>query len=312
MPLSDKQKEGLRSFLCYIDKAISSQVSLEEKEILYRMLVDYSVRNDDFEVKILSTFSSNSEKFRKIKDIIQNIIIFRQALTEEGGNAAQTREIVSDYVLNDPALKEMEAKRAKKLVEAKQQSQQQESVLEKIERETAERIRSVEINRIEMYLNNISNLAASFTQQGPNGESSSGTLYVIRPGKLCWKYDQPDSASIIINNSQNAQCYDKQNNKTGEKSLDDVLGSFLVQPKISIDGKGLNVKSVKKENGRVRIEVVKAGSEAKGSFTLISNDATSHLAGIEVVDSQNKKTIISFTRFEINSKLDPSIFDPAS
>jgi outer membrane lipoprotein-sorting protein len=53
------------------------------------------------------------------------------------------------------------------------------------------------LSAISSYLNGLSTLTAPFTQFNDDGSSSTGTLYVHRPGRMRFEYDGPDSPVVI-------------------------------------------------------------------------------------------------------------------
>jgi outer membrane lipoprotein-sorting protein len=53
------------------------------------------------------------------------------------------------------------------------------------------------IEQVNAYLNGLIQLSGKFTQVGPDGKRSDGTLYVVRPGKLRFEYNAPSPLEIV-------------------------------------------------------------------------------------------------------------------
>ena len=56
---------------------------------------------------------------------------------------------------------------------------------------------TLSLSQIDAYLNSVKNFQADFTQINSDGSSSSGTLYIARPGKMRFEYNPPTSAQVI-------------------------------------------------------------------------------------------------------------------
>jgi outer membrane lipoprotein-sorting protein len=53
------------------------------------------------------------------------------------------------------------------------------------------------LNEISAYLNGVKTAKAAFTQQNDDGSVSSGTLYLSRPGKMRFEYDDQAGTTVV-------------------------------------------------------------------------------------------------------------------
>ncbi|MBK0326264.1 outer membrane lipoprotein carrier protein LolA [Rhodobacteraceae bacterium F11138] len=50
---------------------------------------------------------------------------------------------------------------------------------------------------VSAYLNGLSTVVAPFTQYNDDGSTSTGTLYLHRPGRMRFEYDPPNAATVV-------------------------------------------------------------------------------------------------------------------
>src|SRR5690606_6231490 len=62
---------------------------------------------------------------------------------------------------------------------------------------TTEQERQAAITAIQAKLNSISTMHGTFVQTGPNGEMTEGRVYIQRPGKMRFEYDDPHPMLIV-------------------------------------------------------------------------------------------------------------------
>ena len=72
------------------------------------------------------------------------------------------------------------------------------------------------LRSISAYLNELSTAKGSFTQVTSDGDISTGTLYIRRPGRVRFEYDPPSKALVIAGGGQVA-VYDPKSNVPPEQ-----------------------------------------------------------------------------------------------
>ncbi len=53
------------------------------------------------------------------------------------------------------------------------------------------------LNEISRYLNSLQSVRSEFTQINPDGTISTGTVYIRRPGRMRFEYNEPDDTLVI-------------------------------------------------------------------------------------------------------------------
>lgn len=68
---------------------------------------------------------------------------------------------------------------------------------------------------ISKYFNDLSTAQAGFKQFNADGSTSSGTLYIKRPGRMRFEYNPPESA-VVVAGSRTVVIYDTKSNQPPE------------------------------------------------------------------------------------------------
>lgn len=72
------------------------------------------------------------------------------------------------------------------------------------------------LGAISAYLNSLSQVRSDFTQLNDDGTISTGTLYIKRPGRVRFEYDEPNDALVMAGGGQVA-IFDPKSNQPPEQ-----------------------------------------------------------------------------------------------
>jgi hypothetical protein len=97
MAFTPQQREDFISFLRSMDKNVASKLPAKEAGELFATLIDYTVDEDAFELKIAKVFYKVPHLFNDLKDSIKNISIVRNAMLDEGDNAQEAKDLTLDF-----------------------------------------------------------------------------------------------------------------------------------------------------------------------------------------------------------------------
>lgn len=97
MAFTVEQRQNFIKFLHNIDATVASRLPPAAAAEFFGILVDYSVDDDQFEIKIAQLFFKMPNKLEELKESIRDISKVRAAMLERGGNAAESRIITIDY-----------------------------------------------------------------------------------------------------------------------------------------------------------------------------------------------------------------------
>ncbi len=139
-------------------------------------------------------------------------------------------------------------------------------------------------------------------------QESRGTLAFQRPGKFRWTYVKP-YAQLIVGDGVKVWIYDEDLNQVTVRRLDQALGST---PAALLAGNNEVVKAFRLTDLGVRegLEWLEASPRGKeGSFDKLRlGFGFSGLERMELEDSFGQTTVMRFTAFERNPKLDAGTF----
>jgi outer membrane lipoprotein-sorting protein len=174
---------------------------------------------------------------------------------------------------------------------------------------------SATLRQIQDYLNGLHTLKARFLQTAPNGQTSQGTAWLERPGRIRFQYDPPSPlllvaghGLVVFNDSKLGQT---TNIPVGQTPL-----GLLLRENITLTG-DVTITNFVREPDQYQVTVVKTASPGDGSLTLILNAAPLALVGWSVVDNQGQETRIRLSDIMLGGTypdklftfIDPSFFD---
>jgi outer membrane lipoprotein carrier protein len=139
-------------------------------------------------------------------------------------------------------------------------------------------------------------------------QESRGTFSFQRPGRFRWAYVKP-YAQLIVGDGAKVWIYDEDLQQVTVRRIDKALGST---PAALLSGNNEAVKAFKLSDRGVRdglewMDALPRDSDA--NFERISlGFGFSGLAVLELRDTFGQTTVVRFTSFELNPRLDPGSF----
>ena len=169
------------------------------------------------------------------------------------------------------------------------------------------------VDRLNAFMTGTQSGRADFTQRIVNREGkvvqeSRGTLEFARPGRFRWVYQKPYEQTIV-GDGQRVWLHDPDLNQVTVRKLDSALGST---PAALLAGNNDAMKAfeLKDDGERDGLSWVLATPRSKdGSFdTVRMGFAGDALAAMELADSFGQRTVLRFSNFARNARLDPTLF----
>ncbi len=150
-------------------------------------------------------------------------------------------------------------------------------------------------------------MTADFVQIGPEGRRSEGSLYILRPGKMLFRYNPPSPLEVVADGRTVAV----RDQNLGTQDLY-LIGQtplkFLLGDHIDL-AKDTNVKRVEVDSHSARIEIEdKATFGGTSDITLAFDPDTFALKQWTVVDPQGFQTVVTLFDLDLVSKPEPSLF----
>lgn len=162
--------------------------------------------------------------------------------------------------------------------------------------------------KVQNYVNGLETLQAEFTQVGPEGTVSTGTLYLKRPGKMRWEYDAP-TPIIMISNGDTLIHYDKELDQVSYLSLEDSLAQLLTQPDLDFRDEALRVVNVAEGAGRIKLTLLQTNKPEEGALSLVMQTQPLRLKQLFIADANNQVTQITLEKVQTDKALKESLFE---
>lgn len=170
--------------------------------------------------------------------------------------------------------------------------------------------------RAEQFLQGLEGLQAQFTQRlsdrsGQVTDESSGTLAIKRPNRFRWDYRDPHE-QVIVADGTRVWVYDSDLEQVTVRKLDVALSST---PAMLLSGEGaltdnFNITDASDRDGVlwVRMEPKRNDTDFRAVRLGFAGTKAQELKFMELSDKLGQTTLLEFSKFERNPKLDPSRF----
>ncbi len=165
---------------------------------------------------------------------------------------------------------------------------------------------TLELQRIAAYLNGIRTMTAHFQQVANNGATSSGKLWVARPGRMRFEYAPPNAITLLAD-SNSVYYWDKELNQTSKYDLRSTPAWFFLRDPISF-GSDVVVTRFTHGSGMAEVTVVETDQPDSGSLTLAFSENPLSLRQWTVVDQEGKTTVVTLSDLQFGMALDPRLF----
>ena len=164
-----------------------------------------------------------------------------------------------------------------------------------------------DVARVEAYLNNLQTLKARFEQIAPDGQTSGGTVWLQRPGRMRFQYDPP-SPFLLVAGYGLLVFHDAQLNQTSNIPLGRTPVGLLLQDPVKLIGNGITVQQVARYPGQLQVTVYRTATPGEGNLTLVFADNPLALRSWIVVDAQRRETRVTLYDVQFGGTFDPSLF----
>ena len=161
------------------------------------------------------------------------------------------------------------------------------------------------VARATAYLQDLAAATGRFTQTSPGGATSSGRLWLQRPGKARFEYDAPARMSVVSDGSR-VGLWDGRLNTFNTAPLSRTPLNLLLARQVRLD-RGVDIARVDSNaEGFALTAVDKAHSD--GRIVIYFADAPIALTGWNLTDGRGRTTRVRLSRLQATSGLDPALF----
>ena len=175
---------------------------------------------------------------------------------------------------------------------------------------------SQDIARAEAYLNSIKTLKARFLQIAPSGASSTGKLWMERPGRMRFEYDPPSPLLLVAGHGLLIY-HNGDLDQTSNLPLSKTPLGILLEDDLKLSG-AVTVLRVTRDAGALAMELQRTESPSDGSLVLLFADNPLELRGWIVRDAQGQETRVALEDLDFSPSgfsddlftyVDPKSFD---
>jgi outer membrane lipoprotein carrier protein len=147
--------------------------------------------------------------------------------------------------------------------------------------------------------------------QAVRSKTSSGTFEFSRPNRFRFNYNKPFEQTIVAD-GQTLWLYDVDLNQVTARKQSQVLGTtpaalIAAAPDLDALRKDFNLEAAGEKDGLQWVQAtprVKEGQLLSVRVGFRGND----LAALEILDSFGQRSMLTFTRMEINAAVPPELF----
>ena len=138
------------------------------------------------------------------------------------------------------------------------------------------------------YLQDLKSVTGRFSQTDPSGQTSTGVLYLQRPGKARFEYNAP-SGLLVVSDGHFVGVSDTRLKTFGEYPLDRTPLALLLARQVRLD-RGVVVTGVDETPGGFSIDARDGRGQAEGRLTLLFRTAPLALRGWNLTNAQGRLT----------------------
>ncbi|WP_043748672.1 outer-membrane lipoprotein carrier protein LolA [Methylobacterium nodulans] len=163
------------------------------------------------------------------------------------------------------------------------------------------------IERANAYFNGVSTLTGNFVQIGADGRKIGGKLYLAKPGRLRFDYDQPSPLEVVADGTSVAV----RDRKLATQDLYFISQTplkFLLRDRIDL-ARDLTVTDVSADPGGVRISLEDRSTLGGTSrIVLLFDEAMKSLSQWRITDPQGYQTTVLLSNLQRGRPIDGMMF----
>jgi len=163
-----------------------------------------------------------------------------------------------------------------------------------------------DLARIDAALNSTDTFSGRFTQYGADGSFAQGQVYVNRPGKLRFEYDQPNPLLIVSDGITLVQ-QDRALETFDRVPLSATPLNYFLKENVNL-AEDTEVIGLQKNAQDWRVTARDGSGEVDGALTLVMDANSLALKEWAINDSFGGQTRVILTDLKYNERLNPRLF----
>lgn len=169
------------------------------------------------------------------------------------------------------------------------------------------RAAELSLDQISTYVESLRTATARFVQINDDGSRSSGTLYILRPGRIRFEYDAPDESLVIAGQGQVAVFDARSNQRPQEFQLANTPLKLLLRDQIDLADQRL-VRGTFYQGGETIVVAQDPEHPEYGSLQMHFSDAPA-LTRWVVLDGSGAATSVYLSELETGMRFPARLFD---
>lgn len=163
------------------------------------------------------------------------------------------------------------------------------------------------VARANAFFNGISALSGRFVQRGSDGQRMTGTLYLHRPGRMRFAYDEPATIDVIAD-GRSVVVRDRRLSTQDMYSISQTPLKFLLADTIRL-GQDVAVLGVERAGDEVDVLLQDRSTFTGTSQIRLTFDAAmDRLKEWRIVDGQGFETVVTLSDLNRHASLDRDLF----
>ena len=163
------------------------------------------------------------------------------------------------------------------------------------------------ITRLEAYLNELSTVRSRFVQISSQGTFAEGDLYLMRPGRVRFQYDDPHPV-LLIADGHSFLYYDRDLKNATFIPLEDSPLWFLIKERVSLTD-AIDIVGIVEQDATISLTVRGQSQSDQGEVTLVFADQPIELRKWVMTDLEGRSIQVALIQPEFDLPIDREIFE---
>ena len=148
----------------------------------------------------------------------------------------------------------------------------------------------IPLNEISRYLNSLTTVTSEFTQINPDGTVSTGTVYIQRPGRVRFEYD--NDPTLVLASGANVAIFDgKSNGGPQQYPLSQTPLSIILDANVNLGRQGMVTGHSDQNNGTI-VTAQDPQRPQNGTIQMVFTAPTELRQWVVTDDTGQKTTVI--------------------
>ena len=168
---------------------------------------------------------------------------------------------------------------------------------------------TIPLNELSRYLNRMTTATAEFTQVNPDGSISTGTVFIQRPGRVRFEYNNDNT--LVLASGGNVAVFDPKSGGPQQYPLSQTPLSIILDANVNLGRANMVTAHTEKKN----TTVVKAQDPAHpeyGNIQMVFTANPTELRQWVVTDDTGKRTTVILGQMKKGVSIPPSRFSIAA